>query len=62
MAEVKKSTIKDLEQAMTDLGLSMIEDYYKGNVNEHKLKLAEKIIDLYEVVKNKDIAIKKCTQ
>ena len=61
MSEVKKSTIKDLEQAMTDLGLSMIEDYYKGNVNEHKLKLAEKIIALYEVVKTKDIAVKKST-
>ena len=50
-------TIKDFEQSMVELGLSMIDDYYKGIVNDNKLRLADKIIQLYQVVKVKETPI-----
>lgn len=53
MAE-KANTIKDLDQVMIELGLSMIDDYYKGVVNDNKLRLADKIIQLYQSVKVKE--------
>ena len=49
--------MKDFEQSMVELGLSMIDDYYKGIVNDNKLRLADKIIQLYQVVKVKETPI-----
>ena len=56
MAE-KMNTMKDFDQSMVELGLSMIDDYYKGIVNDNKLRLADKIIQLYQAVKVKETPV-----
>ena len=50
-------TMKDFDQSMIELGLSMIDDYYKGIVNDNKLRLADKIIQLYRAVKVKETPV-----
>ena len=49
--------MKDFDQSMVELGLSMIDDYYKGIVNDNKLRLADKIIQLYQAVKIKETSV-----
>ena len=51
------NTMKDFDQSMVELGLSMIDDYYKGIVNDNKLRLADKIIQLYQAVKVKETPV-----
>ena len=52
MAE-KANTIKDLEQAMVDLGLRLCEDFNNGSrvMNESQSRLVDSIIKVYSAVK-----------
>ena len=59
MAE-KVNTMKDLDQAMIDLGVKLCEDFNSGRViNDAQSKLLDAVTKLYSVVKANEQPITK---
>ena len=42
----------EFEQAIRELGMSLIDNFYQGVYNERKLKISEQVIKIYEALKS----------
>ena len=47
----KNYSFEELRQRMIDLNVCLIEEFHAGKVNENRLKPIDKIVQLYEVLK-----------